>query len=86
LNVLDHSPFVVNFLQGDGYNVRFMVNIGNEYVKHYLLVDGIYPHWFFLCKQFMWTHFVPLQKSYTKDVECAFGMLEYHFHIIVNPC
>jgi len=46
LNVLDHSPFVVNFLQGDESNVRFMVNIGNEYVQYYLLVDGIYPYWF----------------------------------------
>jgi hypothetical protein len=41
LNVLDHSHLVVDLLIGVGNNLGFEVN-GNNYLKLYLLVDGIY--------------------------------------------
>jgi hypothetical protein len=90
LNVLDHSPLIVNFLQGVGLDVTFIVN-GIEYVQNYLLIAGIYPHWSILCKPFTKpqgekiSHFVVTHESCRKDANHIFGVMQAHFHIIANP-
>jgi hypothetical protein len=40
-NVLDRSPLVADLLIGVNNNFGFEVN-GNNYLKYYLLMDGIY--------------------------------------------
>ncbi|XP_068323215.1 uncharacterized protein [Pyrus communis] len=69
---------------------RYKVN-GNKYELGYYLTDGIYPSWSTFVKSFSHPDsakkklFSQRQKSYRKDVERAFGILQARWAIVRGP-
>ena len=54
LNILDHSQFFQDLLNGSTPIITFIIN-NKEYTMGYYLVNGIYPEWHFLSRQY-WNH------------------------------
>ncbi|KAJ0391546.1 hypothetical protein ATCC90586_010960 [Pythium insidiosum] len=45
VNVVDRSPLMIDWLEGNAPAYSFTVN-GNDHSMCYLLCDGIYPSWY----------------------------------------
>jgi hypothetical protein len=88
--VLNQSTIFKEFLQGRAPEVQFMVN-GNVYKMGYYLTYGIYPEWAAFVKSVPKPLsekdkvFAIKQAEVRKDVECAFGVLQARFAIVLNP-
>ncbi|XP_042404845.1 uncharacterized protein LOC121995074 [Zingiber officinale] len=90
INVLYESPIFNNVLQGNMPEINFTVN-DTAYTKGYYLTDGIYPEWATFVKAFPCREdpkrklFKERQESARKDVERAFGVLQFRWTIVRGP-
>jgi hypothetical protein len=91
-NVLYRSPLFSRLVAGDAPLISYEVN-NHEYTMGYCLADGISPPWATFVMTIPKTlinsgnkaHFAKVQESTTKDVECAFGVLQKRWCIIKGP-
>ncbi|XP_042985320.1 uncharacterized protein LOC122313991 isoform X2 [Carya illinoinensis] len=90
INVLDRLFIFFDLAQGRTPTVNYTIN-GHNYAIEYYLNDGIYPQWATFVKTISAPqgnkkkYFAAAQKSVTKDVERAFGVLQARFAIIRGP-
>ncbi|XP_074377674.1 uncharacterized protein LOC141719188 [Apium graveolens] len=86
----DRSHLFEDLAEGRGPEVRYTVN-GHEYNMGFYLDDGRYPYWPTFVKTISKPlgnkkqYFLNAQKSLRKDVERAFGVLQYQFAMIRGP-
>ena len=86
----NQSPLFNDVLHGYAPDIQFMVN-GTQYNKGYCLADGIYPEWATFVKSFTSPKdpkrikFKQMQEAAKKDVEQAFGVLQFRWAIVRGP-
>ncbi|KAE8896831.1 hypothetical protein PF005_g21073 [Phytophthora fragariae] len=89
INVVDRSPFMVNWLKGNAPSHSYTVN-DNAYSMCYLLCDGIYPEWSVFVKTISNPSgekeklYAKTQEGMRKDVERCFGVLQGRFAILAR--
>ncbi|XP_061974780.1 uncharacterized protein LOC133696577 [Populus nigra] len=90
INVLDQSPIFVVLAEGHTAPVNYTIN-GHEYAMGYYLTDDIYPNWSIFVKTIprplgaKRKYFTRKQESARKDIERAFGVLQFLFAIVHGP-
>ncbi|KAE9070794.1 hypothetical protein PF002_g15736 [Phytophthora fragariae] len=90
INVIDRSPFMVNWLQGNAPDHKYQIN-GHDYKMCYLLCDGIYPAWSVFVKTISSPTdakqrlYAKMQEAARKDVERCFGVLQARFALLAQP-
>ena len=90
INMLQRYPVFARLATGNCLKVNVDIN-GHHYNKGYYLDDSIYPKWTTLVKTISnlvgekRKRFFQTQESATKDVECAFGVLQSRWGIVWYP-
>ncbi|XP_042959567.1 uncharacterized protein LOC122294710 [Carya illinoinensis] len=90
INVLDRSSVFAALAESRAPPCNYTIN-GHEYTMGYYLADGIYLSWATLVKTIpaphgkKKKHFTACQESARKDVERAFGILQFRFAIVHEP-
>ncbi|KAE9032977.1 hypothetical protein PR003_g9059 [Phytophthora rubi] len=90
INVIDRSPFMVNWLQGNAPDHKYQIN-RHDYKMCYLLCDGIYPAWSVFVKTISSPTdakqrlYAKMQEAARKDVERCFGVLQARFALLAQP-
>jgi hypothetical protein len=91
VNVLERSPLLNEYINGDAPQVQFTVN-GSTYNRAYYLADGIYPPWAIFQQTIREPQghkrrmYAKMQEGVRKDIERAFGVLQQRFRFLALPC
>ena len=96
LNILNLSPLLESLVDGSFTELEQSSRLvpfevaGNEFHRLFALVNGIYPPYsrFVKGNQLPLTepekHFTAWQEAARKDIECAFGVLQSCFQVVVT--